>query len=83
MTYPIMAKFGRVLLSSAISVALLTATASADDIRFWTTEEQPDRMAKQQEMAKQFEKANEYLNFHINAKDSMINEQSSKAIASR
>ncbi len=56
MTYPTMAKFGRVLLSSAISVALLTATASADDIRFWTTEEQPDRMAKQQAMAEQFEK---------------------------
>jgi len=56
MTYPTVAKFGRVLLSSAISVALLTATASADDIRFWTTEEQPDRMAKQQAMAEQFEK---------------------------
>jgi multiple sugar transport system substrate-binding protein len=51
-----MAKFGRVLLSSAISVALLAGTASADDIRFWTTEEQPERMAKQQEMADQFEK---------------------------
>ena len=57
MRYSTMTKFGRVLLSSAISVALLAGTASADDIRFWTTEEQPDRMAKQQEMAKQFEKA--------------------------
>ena len=56
MTYPTMANFGRVLLSSALSVALLAGTASADDIRFWTTEEQPERMAKQQEMAKQFEK---------------------------
>ena len=56
MTHPTMAKFGRVLLSSAISVALLAGTASADDIRFWTTEEQPERMAKQQEMADQFEK---------------------------
>ena len=29
----------------------------------------------------QFQKANEYLNLHINAKDSMINEQSTQAIA--
>ena len=57
MANPTMAKFGRILLSSAISVALLASTASADDIRFWTTEEQPERMAKQQEMADQFEKA--------------------------
>ena len=56
MANPTMAKFGRILLSSAISVALLAGTASADDIRFWTTEEQPERMAKQQEMAAQFEK---------------------------
>ena len=33
------------------------ATASADNIRFWTTEEQPDRLAKQQAMADQFKAA--------------------------
>jgi signal transduction histidine kinase len=38
-------------------------------------------LAKLWSEQKQFEKANEYLNFHINTKDSMINEQSSKAIA--
>jgi len=38
-------------------------------------------LAKLWNEQKQFEKANEYLNLHINAKDSMINEQSAKAIA--
>ena len=32
----------------------LSAAASADSIRFWTTEEQPDRLAKQQAMAETF-----------------------------
>jgi len=34
---------------------LIAQTAHADTIRFWTTEEQPERLAKQQEMAAQFE----------------------------
>lgn len=38
-------------------------------------------LAKLWSEQRQFEKANEYLNLHINAKDSMINEQSTKAIA--
>lgn len=38
-------------------------------------------LAKLWSEQEQFEKANEYLNLHINAKDSLINEQSSKAIA--
>ncbi len=33
---------------------LLAAGASADTIRFWTTEEQPERLARQQEMAADF-----------------------------
>lgn len=39
--------------------ALLMAAgpALADDLRFWTTEEQPDRLAKQQAMAAQFSQA--------------------------
>ena len=40
------------MLGTAIS--LVAGMASAD-IRFWTTEEQPDRLAKQQEMAAAFE----------------------------
>jgi multiple sugar transport system substrate-binding protein len=46
--------FGRLMLTSSLTVALLAGAASADTIRFWTTEEQPERLAKQQEMADQF-----------------------------
>ena len=42
---------------SAATALALTATAGLADIRFWTTEEQPERLAKQQEMAAEFEKA--------------------------
>ena len=48
---------GRLVLSAAISLTMLAGVASAEDIRFWTTEEQPDRMAKQQAMADEFKKA--------------------------
>ncbi len=43
----------------ALAVAgLLATTVSANaQLRFWTTEEQPDRLAKQQEMAAEFEAA--------------------------
>jgi len=47
----------RLLLSSAIGLALVAGTANAGDIRFWTTETQPERLAKQQEMAEAFEAA--------------------------
>ncbi|MCY4543332.1 MAG: extracellular solute-binding protein [Rhodobacteraceae bacterium] len=39
----------------ALAFALAASTASAQNIRFWTTEEQPDRLAKQQAMASEFE----------------------------
>ena len=39
---------------SALVLALSSVAVSADTIRFWTTEEQPERLAKQQEMADQF-----------------------------
>ncbi|MBB96411.1 MAG: bicyclomycin resistance protein [Rhodobacteraceae bacterium] len=45
------------LMVSAATALALTATAGLADIRFWTTEEQPERLAKQQEMAAEFEKA--------------------------
>lgn len=39
----------------ALAALLLSAgPAFADDLRFWTTEEQPDRLAKQQAAAEQF-----------------------------
>lgn len=51
-----MKKLEKALLSGAVTALVLTATAaSADTIRFWTTEEQPERLAKQQEMAAAFE----------------------------
>ena len=35
-------------------LALGLTTAQADTLRFWTTEEQPERLAKQEEMAAAF-----------------------------
>jgi multiple sugar transport system substrate-binding protein len=48
---------GRLMLSSALGLVMLAGAAVADDIRFWTTEEQPERLARQQAMAAEFEKA--------------------------
>ena len=45
----------RLLSSAALALVLGAAAAQAQDLRFWTTEEQPERLAKQQEMAKDFE----------------------------
>jgi len=57
MKYPSKAPSGRLLLGSAAAVAMLAGSAAAGDIRFWTTEEQPERLAKQQAMAAEFEAA--------------------------
>jgi len=48
---------GRLLLGSALGLVLAANAAVAEDIRFWTTEEQPERLAKQQAMAEEFAKA--------------------------
>ena len=45
----------RLILASAMALALGATGVMADTIRFWTTEEQPDRLAKQQAMAEAFE----------------------------
>ena len=45
------------LLSASVLALVVGASAAAADIRFWTTEEQPERLAKQEEMAAEFEKA--------------------------
>ncbi|XWN32051.1 MAG: extracellular solute-binding protein [Devosia sp.] len=42
-----------VILVAALGMAL--SAANADTIRYWTTEEQPERLAKQEEMARAFE----------------------------
>jgi len=43
------------LAGTAVVLVLGPLAASADTIRFWTTEEQPERLAKQQQMAAEFE----------------------------
>ena len=45
----------RMIAGSVTALALVASTATAQSIRFWTTEEQPERLAKQEEMAKEFE----------------------------
>ncbi|WP_171124186.1 MULTISPECIES: ABC transporter substrate-binding protein [unclassified Ruegeria] len=47
-------KMSRLMLGTSLAVMLGALSAQADTIRFWTTEEQPERLAKQQEMADQF-----------------------------
>jgi multiple sugar transport system substrate-binding protein len=51
-----MKKLQSVLILATAGLLLSTSIASAQ-LRFWTTEEQPDRLAKQQEMAAEFEAA--------------------------
>ena len=48
---------GRLALTAAAFAVAFAGAASAQSLRFWTTEEQPDRLAKQQAMAEQFEAA--------------------------
>jgi multiple sugar transport system substrate-binding protein len=45
---------GRVALMAAASVLALSTAVGADTIRFWTTEEQPERLERQQAMAADF-----------------------------
>ncbi|WP_170783448.1 ABC transporter substrate-binding protein [Ruegeria lacuscaerulensis] len=47
-------KAAKLMLGSSLALALTALSVQADTIRFWTTEEQPERLAKQQEMADQF-----------------------------
>jgi len=42
------------LATAALFTASLAGTAAAQSIRFWTTEEQPDRLAKQEQLAADF-----------------------------
>ena len=47
----------RTLLMAGTALALSGGLASAEALRFWTTEEQPERLAKQEEMAAAFSAA--------------------------
>jgi len=44
----------RLILATSMAMALGATSVMADTIRFWTTEEQPERLAKQQDMAASF-----------------------------
>ncbi|SLN14159.1 ABC transporter substrate-binding protein [Roseisalinus antarcticus] len=44
----------RLLAGTALAVGLTALSAQADTIRFWTTEEQPERLERQQELAAMF-----------------------------
>lgn len=48
---------GRYLGSAALALALTAIGAQAEELRFWTTETQPERLAKQEEMAAAFAEA--------------------------
>ncbi|MEC8042556.1 MAG: extracellular solute-binding protein, partial [Pseudomonadota bacterium] len=52
-----MTKHSKLLAGSALALALMAQGVSADTIRFWTTEEQPERLAKQEAMAADFQKS--------------------------
>jgi len=49
-----MTRISKLMTGTALALSLSALAASADTIRFWTTEEQPERLAKQEEMAAQF-----------------------------
>lgn len=44
----------KLMTTAAVAVLMSCTSIYADSLRFWTTEEQPERLAKQQEMAAQF-----------------------------
>ena len=51
----VLAKSGSRATLAVVALGGLLTAAQADTIRYWTTEEQPERLAKQQEMADAFE----------------------------
>ena len=55
MTYTTNSRLKKLLMGTSVILMMSTAALSAEGIRFWTTETQPDRLAKQQEMATAFE----------------------------
>jgi len=52
-----MTKFSKLKTGSALALAFMAQGVAADTIRFWTTEEQPERLAKQEAMAADFKAA--------------------------
>ncbi|WP_343563510.1 ABC transporter substrate-binding protein [Kiloniella sp. b19] len=52
----VLPRMGQLLAGTSLGLMMTLGVAQADTIRFWTVEEQPDRLAKQQAMAEAFEK---------------------------
>lgn len=50
-------RLATVVLAASLSPLLASQAIAAESIRFWTTEEQPERLAKQQDMAAAFKAA--------------------------
>ena len=57
MTYHLRTGTARLMAGAALAIVLSGTSVSAQSIRFWTTEEQPERLAKQQDLAAQFEES--------------------------
>lgn len=50
-------KLAKLVLAASLSPLMLSQATAAETLRFWTTEEQPERLAKQLEMAADFKAA--------------------------
>lgn len=57
MTLHVKTQTARLMAGAALGLALSAVAVQADTIRFWTTEEQPERLAKQEEMAAAFKES--------------------------
>ena len=69
------------LMAGLLASTLLVSAASADTIRFWTMEDQPERMAVQQEMADGFEAATGHVVEIIPVEESDIQTRATAAFA--
>ncbi len=69
------------LMAGLLASTLLVSAASADTIRFWTMEVQPERMAVQQEMADGFEAATGHVVEIIPVEESDIQTRATAAFA--
>ncbi len=57
MTYQPKGRLAKLMTGASLALAISAIGVHAETIRFWTTEEQPERLAKQQEMAAEFKAA--------------------------
>lgn len=69
------------LLSTVCGFSLVAMGAQADELRFWTTEEQPDRLAKQEAMAAAFAEASGHTVEVIPVSESDLGQRATAAFA--